>query len=244
MKTIQTALIILKILGDNPLSVKMLSEKLNLHKSSVSRILSTLRNEKFVRLNDEKKYELGYEIFQLANKFSDNLELLNISRPYLEYLNKITGETVHIGILNETEIVYLDKIECSHPIRMYSRIGKRVDAYCTGLGKSILAYLPKKNLEEVLDRISFVPYTANTIKNKSDLIKELNEIKESGIACDNGEHEDDIFCISAPIFDFHKKVIASISISATKKYKDLEALQAFEENLKQTCAEISEKLGF
>lgn len=244
MKTIQTSIDILKLLGEKALSVKMISETLNLNKSTTSRILTTLKKERFVKLNNEKKYELGYGIFEFANKMSSKLSLQQVVKPYLEYLNKLTNETVHLGILDGSEIVYIDKIECSHPIRMYSSIGKRVASYCTGLGKAIIAFLPKAEKDKIIENIKFEKFTGNTITDKKNLKNELEKVKERGIAYDNGEHEENIFCISAPIFDFYKNVVASISISATKQYKDLEALKAFEENLKQTCKEISEKLGF
>ncbi len=244
MKTIQRVFKLINLLAEQPLEGKEITKLLDIHPSSTSRILKTLKRENIVRVNSDRKYEIGYGLFDIVNKSIKNLKVNDIVKPYLEHLNKITNETVHLGVLDGHEAVYLNKIECSHPIRMYSRIGKRVNAYCTGLGKVLLAYTPEKELEKKLMEIKIKKYTNNTIIKKSELKKELAKIREAGIAFDNEEHEEDIVCIAAPIFDFHKKVVASISVSATTKYKSIEQLKKYEKDLKQTCSKISKILGY
>lgn len=244
MKTIKKVIKLINLLAEQPLEGKEITKLLDIHPSSTSRILKALRDANFVRIGSNKKYEIGYGLFDVANKSLKNLEVNEIAKPYLEYLNKITGETVHLGVLDDYEAVYLNKIECDHPIRMYSRIGKRVGAYCTGLGKVLLAYLPEKELEQRLNKIEFKKYTKNTIVKKSEFKKDLFKIRERGTAYDNEEHEEDIVCVAAPIFDFYKRVVASISISATTRYKSLEQLKKYEKYLKQTCKEISTALGY
>lgn len=244
MKTIIKVIKILNFLTEKPLEAKEITKMLGIHPSSTSRYLKILREEKIIRVNSNRKYEIGYGLFDIVNKSIKKLEINEIAKPYLEDLNKITGETVHLGVLDGQEVVYLNKIECNHPIRMYSRIGKRVKAHCTSLGKILLAHLTEKELEQTLEEIDFKKYTKNTIVKKSVLKKELSRIKETGIAFDNEEHEEDIVCMAAPIFNFHKKVIASISISATTKYMSLDQLRKYEKNLKAICNEISKTLGF
>ncbi len=243
METVSRALKLLKVIATRPMRVQEVAASLNIHKSSASRLLSVLQEDNFVRLNQEKKYELGYAVFELAYILKENLDLRVVARPYLETISATTNETVHLAILDGGEVVYIDKIDANRLIRMYSRTGRRASSYCTGVGKAILAYLPAKQLDRVLNTMEFKKYTENTIITKEALQAELVEIRKNSLAWDREEHEEDIYCIAAPIFDFSNRVIASISISITVKYASVEKLASYEADLKESAENISREMG-
>ncbi|WP_052216948.1 IclR family transcriptional regulator [Thermincola ferriacetica] len=242
--TVARALCLLKLLAISPLRVQEAAEKLGIHKSSASRLLSTMRDHNFVRLNSNGKYELGYAVFEMAHALSEGMDVRKIGRPFLEQLNKTSNETVHLAVLDGIEIVYLDKIDTSRPIRMYSRIGKRAHVYCTGVGKALLAYLPDEKIDQILAQIKMKSFTARTIVDREHMMNEIREIRVNGIAWDRGEHEDDIYCMAAPVFDFTNKVIASISISATITYTPEEELAKYAGLLSQTAEAFSRAMGY
>ena len=244
MKTVHKALTIIELLSHEMLSSKEISIRLDIHKSTASRLLATLKKKNFIKLDKNKKYGIGFAIFEIANRFLNTVELVSIAKPYLQKLYEKTGESIHLGIIDREEIIYLYKIESEHPIRMYSSIGKRVISYCTGLGKAILAYLPEKELERLIKNIDFKRFTKNTITNSERLMIELKKIKDEGIAYDNEEHEEGIFCIACPILNFYREVIASISITAMTKYKTMDELKKFKNDILDASMKISREFGY
>lgn len=244
MKTVSRALKLLKLLADHPLRVQDVADELGIHKSSASRLLSTLKKENFVQLNADRRYEPGYAIFELAHIFRDSLDLRKVARPYLKKINNLTCETIHLAVPDNNEVVYIDKLDAKHLIRMYSLVGKRAQFHCTGVGKAILAFLPGEVRNNILEKTRLNRYTGSTITSRESLIKELNRIREQYLAWDNGEHEEDIYCIAVPIFDFSNMVIASISISVTVKYTPIEKLASYERLLKEAALNISKNLGY
>ena len=244
VKTVSKALKILKILGERPMKVQEIAEKMGIHKSSASRILGTMCREGFVKVGKDKKYQLGFAVFELAHLVAESLDIREVARPYLKNLNLLTNETVHLCVLENGEVVYIDKIDSQRLVRMFSRVGKRAQPYCTGVGKAILAFLPEQELDQVLEKIKFNGYTANTITDKEHLKEELFKVRQEGIAWDREEHEKDIYCIAAPILDIKGNPVASISISITSRYTTVEILESYIEPLKEATRSISRELGY
>jgi len=125
---------------------------------------------------------------------------------------------------------------------MFSRIGNRAPIYCTGLGKIILAFLPLKERNEILNNIKLVAYEKNTITNRKILEDELSTIRKKGFALDNEEHEKDVFCIAVPVFNFEKKIIAAISISIPKFRINSQKMKKIKVALIDTSNVISKNL--
>lgn len=244
LETVVRALRLLRLLAKKPLCVQEVAEQLEVHKSTASRLLSSLRKERFVRLNAERKYELGYAVFELANALCENMDILKMARPYLEEMHRKTNETVHLAVIDGTDVIYLDKIDTARAIRMYSRVGKRAHAYCTGVGKVLLAYLPPSKLNKILSQISFKPLTKNTIVDVNQMTSELQEIRSHGLAWDHGEHEEGIYCIAAPVLGFNDQVIAAISISITTNYTSVDLLASYSDLLTETAKGISKLMGY
>lgn len=227
------------------LGLTELSRKLGLHKSTVHRLLATLEREGFV-LEDAAtgRYRLGLPLLELGSLVTTNMELRQVARPFLEETHRVCGETVHLGILDEGEVVYIDKIESTQRVRMYSQVGRRAPAHCTGLGKALLASLPPSAVDQLVQRHGLRGYTARTLTSADALRNQLAIIRQQGYAVDYGEHEDLIRCAAAPISDYTGHCIAAVSIAVVGI--DIESAR-FEEYvaLVRNCAHgISEALGY
>mgnify|MGYP001050648416 FL=1 len=216
VKSVERTLKILEVLSDysDGLGITELSDKVNLHKSTVFRLLSTLINRGYVTQDLEaSKYKITFKLFELGSKKVDKLDLLKSSKPYTRMLMESVNEVVHLIIRDEAEIVYIDKVEANNTISMASRIGKRNPMYCTATGKAILAFLPEEEVLKVWNSSKIVKMTGNTITDFILFKKELHNIRQNGYAVDNEENELGVRCVAAPIFDFKGDIAAAISVS-------------------------------
>ncbi len=244
METIDKALQLLKKLAETPLSVTEAAELLDMHKSSASRMLATLQKQGFVMLNSNRRYEIGLTVFQLAEATTEWQNLRRTAEPYLQSLNQTLDETIHLSVLEGVDVIYIDKIDSSRRIRMHSTIGAANPAYCTGVGKVLLAYQSPQEQHRLISQIRFEPFTAATIADAGRLDQELRTIRRTGIAFDFGEHDELIHCVAAPVFNHTRKIIASVSISAPQFVTPADKLRSYQDILLQTVRTISGRLGY
>lgn len=200
--------------AENGLGVTELSNSTGLHKSTVYRLLATLNYRGYVKKDSmTNRYKVGLKLFEIGSFVLNNLDLRKQVRPYLKKLRKETKETTHLGILDQNEVVYIDKEETSEAIRMYSKIGRRVAAHCTSLGKILLAFSSAELVNRVIKEGGLSVYTENTITDPVEFKEHLNKVKKQGYAIDNEEQEEGIRCIGGPIFDYKGDIIAAFSIA-------------------------------
>src|SRR5690625_4689828 len=162
VQSVDRALRILEILKDerDGLGVTELSTHLEVSKSTVHRLLMSLLKKNFVKKDKNSgKYILGLKLIELGQIVSENIDIRKLAYPYLVQLVEILDETVHLASRDNNKIVYIDKIESSSSIQMYSKIGKRVPLHCTGIGKAILAFLPEEEVLHALEQIQLTRYT-------------------------------------------------------------------------------------
>ena len=231
---------------DSELSLKELSDKLDMNKSTTYRMLSLLSKHNYVEKNFEtKKYKLSIKFVEIGNQVIQNLDIINISKKYIDELNSITKETIHLAILSKDKVMYIDKRESLSPIRLHSQIGKTSPWHCTGVGKVILAFQSEEFIEKTVESIDFYKYTDNTINNRIDFLKELSKIKKQGYATDREEHAKNIGCIAAPIRDHSDRVIASLSVTFIFDIENLdEQLLKYKDLILKNSMLISQKLGY
>ena len=231
--------------NSSELRLKDIAEKLDIDKSTIHRFLKTLLKYNFVRINpSNKKYSLGLKFLNTATKIIDSIDIRNIAHPYLIELEKSSNETIHLTTFDGKRVVYIDKIESIKPIRMYSRIGNVAPINCTAAGKAILAFQKNGIVNSIIESLDFIPLTKNTITNKEDFIKNLEDIRNKGFAIDDSEHEENICCIAAPIRDYSREVKYAVSISAVSTRVDLKKLISFKDILIEKTDRISKELGF
>jgi DNA-binding IclR family transcriptional regulator len=192
----------------------VISSDLGMNKSTVYRFLSTLGSLGYVDQDLETgRYALGAKVVLLASKFLDSLDFREQARPFLEMLVRETRETVHLAILDDFEVVYIDKVDGLQPVKMASKVGHRMPAHSTGLGKALLAFVDEELWSEYVKVKGLTRYTPNTIDTPKGFYEHLRQIKERGFAIDDCENEDGIRCVAVPVRDYTGQVIAAISIA-------------------------------
>ncbi len=242
--TVDKALRILELLGDGELRLVDLSSRLGEHKSTVQRLLATLQARGFVRQDeDSKRYSLGLKVLQIASVTLADMDLREVAREPMQRLGELTGETVHLGVYDEPHMVYIDKIESTFPVRMYSRIGARAESYCTGVGKALIAFLSDYELERYLRKVSFMRFTPNTITSAGELREEVGRIRAQGYALDLEEHEEGVRCAAAPVFSLEGHVTGSISVAAPAFRKSEDDIRALAPAVMGAARQISDNLG-
>lgn len=247
VQSIDRALSILEVLSDysEGLGVTEISEKVDLHKSTVYRLLATLIYKGYVVQDLEtNKYGITLKLFELGSKKVESMDLLSVSKEYTKKLMESVNEVVHLVVREGSEIVYIDKVEANNTIMMASTIGKRSPMYCTSVGKAILAHLPEKKVKEIWDNSKIVKYTDYTITDFEELKTELEDIRQKGYAVDNEENEMGVRCIGVPIFNRHGKVEAAISISGPAIRVTESKISNFSIKVMNTASLISRELGF
>ena len=216
------------------------------HKSSVQRIVDTLETEGFLaRITPEKRtYRLGPEILFLGNVAESKLDIKSVARPMMARLVDQVHETSYLCMVDQYQCCYIEKIECSQPIRIVHSLGQRNPLHCTGVGKALLSGMTDDEIDRVIAERGLKKHTPHTITNRNDLLEEIERVRKEGIAYDHEELNIGVTCIAAPIFDRAGRVVASISISGPVQRFLSERIHSFGSKVKTAGEEISRALGF
>jgi len=247
IKVLNKSLSLLEILLQQGSAMNMteISERLEIYPSTVHRILDTLKYWGYIEQDTHtQKYQLGLKALELGMAKLHQMDLLREATPCLKELVNQCNETVHLGVLEGGEVLYLAKEESSQTIRMISYVGKRAPLHCTALGKVLLAYLSAEERKKILEGEVLPRFTENTITDKRELEKELSKVREQGFALDREENEKDVRCVAAPIRNYQGEVIAAISISSPIFRLDKNVQNSLKEALIETSEKISKRLGY
>ncbi len=246
LSSVKNALRILKSFSmDEPeKKISDLSNSLGLNKSTVSRTMATLASEGFVFKDPEsKKYRLGLSILSLSGIVNHNMDVYRESQPILNKLVETIDETAHISVLDQLDVIYLQKVDCNHPVRILTHVGRRNPTYCTSSGKVLLAFSKDDVLEAVI-RGGLKKFTKNTITDPQKLRLHLNQIKDNGYALSLEEFHEGVITIAAPIFDYQRKVIAALSIVGPKQRIQPQKVQGYAKKVMNSAMEISIRMGY
>ncbi|MBA7546425.1 HTH-type transcriptional regulator XynR [subsurface metagenome] len=225
--------------------VTEISKALNIYKSNVHNVITTLAEKGFV-IKDPKtdKYKLGIKFFELGSIVIKNMDLRKIAHPHIEKLSKEFNETVHLGVLDKGRVVSIEREESDKGLCSHVEIGKRTPLHCTAVGKAIMAYLSKDEINLIIREKGLEKFTENTITTRKDLENEFKKIREQGYAVDNIEHEEGVQCVAGPIRDYTGKVIASMSVSGPAFRINENNIQNIAKKVKEYCDYISEEMGY
>ena len=227
------------------LGVREISQRTRLHKSTTHRILIALQYNGLIQQNPETgNYHLGIKLFKLGQLAVMRLNLREIARPLLRVLMEETGETVHLAILDEEQVFYLEKVEGRYALRMPSRVGRHIPAYCTSLGKAMLSCLEEAEVRRMLGRHSLKAYTAHTLRTVDAVITELRRTRKRGFAVDNEEIEVGLRCVGAPLRDYSGALVGAVSVAGPTARFTSDKISFFAGLVKKTAASISSQLGF
>ncbi|MEO7338896.1 MAG: IclR family transcriptional regulator [Caldimonas sp.] len=223
--------------------VSDLARHLHLTKSNTHRLLQTLVGSGFVRnIEQSGRYELTLKLWELGAAVVDRLDLKTVAREYMERLCEVSGETVHLSVLEAAEVIYLDKVDSPHPVRAYSRVGGRAPSYCVATGKALLAYADAK----LIDRVSLdlKAYTPHTITRPSELKHELAKIRSVGYAVNRGEWRDSVCGVAAPIWNAAGEVCAAIGVSGPGDRFKPRSLKQLAPTVMSVAQQIAARLGY
>jgi DNA-binding IclR family transcriptional regulator len=227
------------------LSVSEIGAKTGLHRSTAHRILMALEYNDLIKQNPSTgKYHLGIKLFKLGHQAVSQLNLREICRPFLSRLMNDTKETIHLAVLDDDQVLYLDKVEGPHALRMPSRVGRYIPTYCTSLGKAMLSCLDDQEVKSILRRQTLKPHTENTVKNINQLLADLGSVRKRGYAVDNEEIEIGLRCVGAPLRDYTGGMVGAISVAAPSARLSEKNTPVIGRMVIAIAAEISQKLGF
>jgi len=225
-----------------PCGVTELSNELGLVKSNVHRLLQTLVHCGYV-LQDPAtgQYSCTLKVWQLGAMVNHERDMKALARPYLQGLASRTQETVHLSVLSGSEVVYVDKIDSSHPIGTYTTVGGRAPAYAVSTGKAMLSTLTDEEVAKLCTPMH--QFTDRTLAF-DDLIGELRRIRQQGYATNRGEWNDGVGGVAAPIFDASGRCCGAIGLSGPLERLKPAILKQLTPWVVQGAASLSKQLGF
>lgn len=247
VQVLDRALAALDVLASRPqeYSLVELCNELKLHKSTVHRLMMVLEQHRLVGKNpDTGRYRLGLKLFEYGSKAIGSLDLRRHAKPYLTRLLQEIDETVHLCILDDGQVFYLDKVEPQRSVRMACTVGSRAPAYCTAVGKAMLAELPDAEVSQVIRRWGLKGITKYTITTASALKAELRSVRMRGYAIDNEEKEEGLRCIGAAVRGHAGKLIAAMSVSGPAFRVTRERIPEIGQIVTRAAADLSEELGY
>lgn len=221
------------------LGVSELSERLELPKANVYRILHTLDKYGLVeQLTANEKYELGHRFFEIGEGVRKRNRLNKAALPHMKQLARELGETVSLGIMHESRVLVTECIEGEASV-LIAKMELVAPLYCSAIGKVLLSAYSEAELNVYVSKEDPRPRTANTIVGFEDLRRETEKVKASGVAFDNEEYEYGLTCIAAPVLDYESRIIAGLSISAPASRLKMKGIERVTKNLVKTVAQIN-----
>ncbi len=209
-------------------------------KATLYRFLQTLTNQGMLSYDaDRQSYALGVRLVRLAHAAWAQSSLAPIARPWIDRLSDQLGETIHLAQLDQAQVLYVDKRNARRPVDMFAQAGKVGPAYCTGVGKAMLAFLPKAALEQALTQQTYHRFTPNTLTDARALQADLSVIRARGYAFDDEEHEPGIICVAVPVLTRAGRVIGALSVTSTTTRSTLQGMAAWVPQITETAAHVA-----
>ena len=230
--------------GQNELGITTLASHLGLAKSTVHRLAATLTGAGFLEQNaDTGKYRLGLALFELGALVRRRMDVANEARPQLRELLEKTGETVQLGIIDQSSVLYVYEMESRRAIRMAAAVGARAPLHCTAVGKVLLAFQSPEYVKELVDR-GLTPLTDNTITKREAFLAMLKEVRARDCAIDDEESEIGLRAIAAPVRNQRGAVIAALGVAAPVQRMTKKVMQSCVPTVVATANAVSQRLGY
>jgi len=221
-----------------------LSKRVGLHTSTTFHLAKTLLSLGYVRQErDTKRYRVGRPLFALAASCLDEIEMVSLATPVLEDLSRDTGESSHFAVRMGDTVVVIARTSGPGAFQLADRVGVVRPAHCTALGKVILASLRPDQLERFLERVELKPSTERSITEIPALLREIAEVRHSGIAFDDGEFNLEVRCVAVPVKDFTGQIIGALGISGPVWRLSIQALPGRAKTLQAAADRLSAAFG-
>jgi IclR family pca regulon transcriptional regulator len=218
--------------SDRPLmGVSELSRGLDLSRSTAHRYVATLTKLGYLQQDPQsKRYRLGPKVLDLGFSAINSMDLREIAAPHLRQLSDATEHTVNLAILDGTDVVYIERCRTARPgqreIDLNLHVGARLPAYCTAMGKAILAYLPEQRVEKIVAGVDFAPRGPNTVTDAASFRAELRKVRAAGIAVNDEELAYGLRSIAAPIHSHSGEVLAAVNLAVHRTMVSMDELLA------------------
>lgn len=204
---------------DRPaLGISELARKLALTRSTTHRYVATLATLGYLQQDDStRKYRLGPRVLDLGFSMLGSLELREIAAPHLRWLTDATGHTSNLAIRDDTDVILIDRVRGRpgryHHLEFTLHVGSRLPSYCSATGKALLAFLPRPDLDQLLDRIDLVQHGPRTLTSKTALLAELEQVRRTGLAVNDEELESALRSVAAPVRSRSGEVVAAVNLA-------------------------------
>jgi len=221
-----------------------LSRKVGLHNSTTFHLVKTMVSLGYIRqIKDDKRYRIGRPLFALAANALDEIEMVSLATPVLEDLSRETGESGHFAVPMGDSVVVIARTAGAGAFQLTERVGVVRPAYCTALGKVILATFKPEQLDGFFRRVELAPVTPNSITDAAVLRKNIDDVRQSGIAFDDGEFNPEVRCIAVPVQDFTGRIMGAIGISGPIWRLNIQALQTRAQAVRAAARRLSAEFG-
>lgn len=227
---------------DGGLTLKELAEKVEESKSTTLKVLTTLEHIHMVRRDSkDKRFFIGAKMISYGEKAKEDFDILDAASPYLIELNKQTNETINLGVEVNDQMVYIEKLDSTLPVKLDSKMGGTIEMYCSAMGKAVLATESDEEVADYLEQVKLVPFTKNTITDPEVLKAQLPEIRKNGYAIDDGENQPGVICVGATI-QKGGHIYGAFSVSTPEYRLDETKLNDIKSLILSTKAQIEKKL--
>jgi len=224
--------------------VREVATELKIAKSSAHDLMSSLAKLGFLNKTDDNRYRLGWRLVTLSETLLATTELRKEAHPVMEDLARQYQETIHLAVLDDTQAVYVDKLEGRQAVRVeLTSLGARLYAHCSALGKVLLANSDENEVKRIIQTAGLPRFTGNTITKEDTLLQELAKIRKQGFAYDLEEILPDLCCVAAPIYNHKGQVIAAISMSIPA-YRFRRSQTEYRDSIIRVARIISKRLGY
>jgi DNA-binding IclR family transcriptional regulator len=239
-QTLFRGLDVIELVAEGPITLGDLADRLGLTRSTTHRLASALVDRHYLTFVPRGGYSLGPKLLELGFRVRDELDLPRVAGPQLERLALLTEDTVHLGVLDRGQVLYLDKIPGKRRINISSRVGELQPVPSTGLGKALIL----DHSEESWENFFRAENSARAPAALQDWLARMRAYAQAGYAFDLEENEDQIRCVAAPIRDVAGRITAAISVSSAAQYMSDQRMQALTKDVVETARRISEDLGW
>jgi DNA-binding IclR family transcriptional regulator len=247
IQSLERAFAILEEIARNRegIGLSELSKRVGLHSSTTFHLVKTMTTLGYAeQLKETKRYRIGRRLFTLAAGALDEIELVNLATPVLERLSRATGECGHFAVRSGDNIVVLARTAGSGMLQMADRVGVVRPAHCTALGKVLIAALAPAQIDRYIASQELRRFTPKTIVEREALVRELDDVRRTGIGFDDGEFDAEVRCVAVPVRDFTGRVAGAIGISGPIWRLSIQALQDKALEVREAAAALSRELGF
>lgn len=244
IKSAERTLMLLEYIAKNqPITMRDLRQQLDIPRSSLHGLLGVLQDFGFLAVGPQGEYSMGLRAFEIGSAWAQSVNVESAALPVLRRLVDEVKQIAHVGVLDDTDIVYIMKQENARPVRLISAVGKRIPAHATALGKVLMTSLSPEVIRALYPSGVLPRMTGTTIVDVDALVEAVDVVRRRGICIDEGESTPGVTCFAAPIHGRRQELLAALSVSVIDSDPDVRDKAYYSDAVTRAAAEISASLG-